>query len=127
MTTCLDCGRHRPNDEEWDDSGYGGAPVYERGWCLVEHDDHYSSATNECRGLTIERLRAQLKSATELEIRAHESRALLQKLAKYVREDCLGAMAGSARLAKLSLQVDDYLKRTHDPRSILRAPPSRPK
>lgn len=52
-------------------------------------------------------------------IRAHESRALLQRMVKYVRED-RAETPGNTRLARLTDQVADYLQRTHDPRSILR-------
>jgi hypothetical protein len=41
-------------------------------------------------------------------------------MVKYVRED-RAVTTGSTRLARLCDQVADYLRRTHDPRSILRA------
>ncbi len=51
--------------------------------------------------------------------RAHEARALLQRMVKYVRED-EATTPGTTRLERLTSQVADYLQRTHDPMSILR-------
>jgi hypothetical protein len=76
---CPDCGRHRPSDEEWEDS-VSGTPVYERGWCLVEHDDHYSSATNGCRGITIALLRAKLAATEAKLVEAERERETLETL-----------------------------------------------
>lgn len=74
MSTCPDCGRHRPSDEEWDDSCYNAVPAYEFGWCLVEHDTHYSTCLNECRGLTIALLRKKL-AASEAKLERLEPKA----------------------------------------------------
>lgn len=51
-----------------------------------------------------------------------EARALLVRMVKCVRED-RAITPGKTRLSRLTAQVDDYLKRTHDPRDILRGDP----
>jgi hypothetical protein len=68
-------------------------------------------------------LRSQLAAAIErahqLDIRRRESRQLLQRMVKYVRED-KAVTPRATRLERLTEQVADYLERTHDPNDILR-------
>lgn len=54
------------------------------------------------------------------DIRRREARALLVRMVKYVRED-QAVTPGTTRLARLTDEVDAYLKRTHDPSDILRS------
>jgi hypothetical protein len=69
------------------------------------------------------RLEAELSEAKAeahaLDIRRRESRQLLKRMVKYVRED-RATTRGVNRLARLTDQVEDYLRRTEDPRDILR-------
>ncbi len=62
-----------------------------------------------------------------LEIRRSESRQLLHRLTKYVKED-RATTPGKTRLARLTDQVADYLARTGEPTDIVRggdaAPPA---
>ncbi len=51
--------------------------------------------------------------------RVREGRQLLRKMVKYVRED-RAVTPGLTRLARLTDQVADYLRRTEDPTDILR-------
>ena len=66
----------------------------------------------------------QLSAATartsELETRVSETRRLLRKMADYVKRDNEGYDEDGKQLDALVVQVLDYLRRTHDPRSILR-------
>lgn len=57
--------------------------------------------------------------------REKEARALLTRMVKYVRED-RAVTPGKTRLARLTDQVDNYLKRTHDPFDILRCQANHP-
>lgn len=54
-----------------------------------------------------------------LEIRRSESRQLLYRLTKYVKED-LATTPGTTRLARLTDQAADYLARTNEPNDVLR-------
>ena len=60
-----------------------------------------------------------LEQLSECDNRRREARMLLVRMVKYVRED-RAVTPGKTRLARLTDQVDDYLKRTHDPSDILR-------
>jgi hypothetical protein len=64
--------------------------------------------------------RGEVHRLHQLEIRRRESRQLLHRLVKYVREDA-AATPGTTRLARLTEQVIDYLNRTSEPNDILRA------
>lgn len=61
----------------------------------------------------------------ELERCMREGRQLLRRMVKYVRED-RAVTPGTTRLERLTVAVDDYLKRTHRASDVLRnsAPPA---
>lgn len=81
---------------------------------------HLSGVTErlvlECRDLQLARFRAELEA---LHGRRRESRQLLRRFVKYVRED-RAVTPGKTRLERLTAQVEDYLNRTSYPRDILR-------
>lgn len=64
-------------------------------------------------------LRDLTERAEAAERGRQEARQLLVRFVKYVRED-RAVTPGVTRLARHTDMVDDYLRRTHDPASILR-------
>lgn len=108
--TCQDCGRPFL---------YDNAPEGDDALCFGRD---LPQGDTECWRLARDRLKVQLSAATarasELEIRVHESRALLQRLVKRVRDNEM--VTPESKLGQATAQVTDYLQRTHDPRSILR-------
>jgi len=104
------------NDERWLRIKAADTAQYAHGRALL-------AVAKEQRRLGVERERARCDRETHmLRIRLAESRALLTRMVKYVRED-KARTNGATRLARLVDQVADYLTRTHDPMSILREDP----
>lgn len=81
----------------------------------------YPSATERIRELE-DRNELLERLLSERDGLRQEARALLVRMVKYVRED-RATTPGVTRLARLTDQVDEYLKRTHDPRGIPRGEP----
>lgn len=60
-----------------------------------------------------------LEQLSECDNRRREARMLLVRMVKAVREESV-IIPVTTRIVRLTAQVDDYLKRTHDPNDILR-------
>lgn len=71
------------------------------------------------RDMQLAKLRKRMTESESVEVRLRESRALLARMVTYVRED-KARTPGFTRLARLTEEVDAYIKRTHDPFEILR-------
>jgi len=122
--------RHAETQQRWADDTQLVQRVFKQSHAtqLANQEKEWRAACLSERGRAEEaerKLSASEAALAPLNSRRRESRQLLRRMVKYVREDRADT-PGSTRLARLVDQVDDYLSRTNDPRDILRAEPPQP-